>query len=133
MMAVAWRKHVTGSNGDSGDVAMEDGWGCCGGTRDGLEEGGKRGSDHSTTPSLRSFATTQRSAELLDHYVLLEGARGSEVVQVFLGDYAFLFKPASKMRSWAVVGTVGLPFTEATWGAGLSERCAERQILFCYG
>ena len=23
----------------------EDGWGCCGGTRDGLEEGGKRGSD----------------------------------------------------------------------------------------
>jgi hypothetical protein len=23
MMAVAWRKHVTGSNGDSGDVAME--------------------------------------------------------------------------------------------------------------
>jgi hypothetical protein len=23
----------------------EDGWGCCGGTRDRLEEGGKRGSD----------------------------------------------------------------------------------------
>ena len=23
MMAVAWRKHVMGSNGDSGDVAME--------------------------------------------------------------------------------------------------------------
>jgi hypothetical protein len=23
----------------------EDGWGCCGGMRDGLEEGGKRGSD----------------------------------------------------------------------------------------
>ena len=22
-MAVAWRKHMTGSNGDSGDVAME--------------------------------------------------------------------------------------------------------------
>ena len=22
-MAVAWRKHVTGSNGDSGDIAME--------------------------------------------------------------------------------------------------------------
>jgi len=37
----------------------EDGWGCCGGTRDGLEEGGKRESDCSTTPSLRSFATTQ--------------------------------------------------------------------------
>ena len=26
----------------------EDGWGCCGGTRDGLEGGGKRGSDCST-------------------------------------------------------------------------------------
>ena len=37
----------------------EDGWGCCRGMRDGLEEGGKRESDCSTTPSLRSFATTQ--------------------------------------------------------------------------
>jgi len=27
----------------------EDGWGCCRGMRDGLEEGGKRGSDCSTT------------------------------------------------------------------------------------
>ena len=26
----------------------EDGWGCCGDTRDGLEEGGKRGSDCSS-------------------------------------------------------------------------------------
>ena len=48
MMAVAWRRHVTGSNGDSGDVAMEGKMaGCCGDTRGGLEEGGKRESDHS--------------------------------------------------------------------------------------
>ena len=37
----------------------EDGWVCCRGTRDGLEEGGKRELDRSTTPSLRSFATMQ--------------------------------------------------------------------------
>jgi len=50
MMAVAWRKHMTGSNGDSGDVAMEGKMAgvVVGGTRDGLEEGGKRGSDCST-------------------------------------------------------------------------------------
>jgi hypothetical protein len=39
-----------GSNGDSGDVAMEGKMAgvCCWVTRDGLEEGGKRGSDRST-------------------------------------------------------------------------------------
>ena len=135
MTAVAWRRHVTGSSGDSGDVAIggEDGLCSCGDTRDGLEEGGKRGSDCSTTPSLRSFATTQQSAELLDHYVLLEGARGSEVVQVFLGDYAFFLKPAGEVRSRAAVCTVCFTLTEATWGTGLFERCSERQILFRRG
>jgi hypothetical protein len=49
-------------------------------------EGGKSRSDCSTTPSLRSFATTQRSVELLDHHALFEGARGREVVQVFPGN-----------------------------------------------
>jgi hypothetical protein len=47
MIVVAWRKHVMGS---SGDAAMEGKMAgvVCGGTRDGLEEGGKRGSDCST-------------------------------------------------------------------------------------
>jgi hypothetical protein len=79
------------------------------------------------------FATTQQSAKLLDHHALFEGARGSKVVQVFLGDYAFLFKPASEMRSRAAVGAVVLVFAEAAWRAGLFERCVERQILFHYG
>jgi hypothetical protein len=101
--------------------------------RDGLEEGGKRGSDCSTTPSLRSFATTQRSAELLDHHALFEGARGSEVVQVFLGDHAFFPKPAGEMRGGASVCTVCFALTEATRGTGLFECCMEGQVLFLCG
>jgi hypothetical protein len=111
----------------------EDGWGCCRGTRDGLEEGGKRESDRSTTPSLRSFATTQRSAELLDHHALFEGARGSEVVHVFLGDHTFFSKPAGVMRSRAAICTVCFTLTEATWGTGLFERYMEGQVLFLCG
>ena len=97
--------------------------------RDGLEEGGKRGSDCSTMPSLRSFATTQRDAGLLDHHALFEGARGRGVVLVFLGDYAFFSKPAGEMRDGATVGTVVIAFTEATWGTGLFQCCAEGWIL----
>ena len=111
----------------------EDGWGCCGGMRDRLEEEGKRGSDCSTTPSLRLFATTQQSVELLDHHALFEGARGREVVSVFLGDHAYFPKPAGKMWDRAMVGTVVILLAEATWGTGLFEHCAERQILFRCG
>ena len=71
--------------------------------------------------------------ELLDHHALFEGARGSEVVQVFLGDYAFLPKPAGKVRGGAAVGAVGLAFAEAAWGTGLFKRCLEGQVLFLHG
>ena len=65
--------------------------------------------------------------------MLFEGARGSGVVQVFLGDHAFFPKPAGEMRGRAAVGTVGLSFTEATRGTGLFERCEEGQVLFLGG
>ena len=71
--------------------------------------------------------------ELLDHHALFEGARGREVVLVFLGDHAFFPKPAGEMQNRASVGTVVIALTEAAWGTGLFECCAERQILFCYG
>ena len=125
---------MVGSNGDSGDVAMEGKMAeVIIGMRGMVLEGGKRGSDCSTTPSLRSFATTQRSAELLDHHALLEGARGSEVVPVFLGDHAFLPKPAGEMWGGAAICTVCFALTEATRGTGLFERCLEGQVLFLCG
>jgi hypothetical protein len=65
--------------------------------------------------------------------VLFEGARGSKVVQVFLGDYAFLPKPAGEVRGGAAVGTVVIALTEAARGTGLFECCMERQILFRHG
>jgi hypothetical protein len=65
--------------------------------------------------------------------VFFEGARGSKVVQVFLGDHTFFLKPAGKMRGRAAIGTVGFSFAEAAWGTGLLEWCVERQILFHHG
>ena len=71
--------------------------------------------------------------ELLDHHALFEGARGREVVLVFLGDHAFFPKPAGEMRDGALVGTMVITLTEVAWGTGLFECYAERQILFCRG
>jgi hypothetical protein len=59
-------KEVGNNNGDGLEEACnrvkwgcshrgEDGWGCCGGTRDRLEKGGKRGSDCSICGCLMTY------------------------------------------------------------------------------
>ena len=73
---------MIGSNGDSGDVAMEGKMtGCCRGTRDGLEEGGKRGSDRSTQTKMHDAIVLPQPCPGYHHTPTCDACQGPEQVR----------------------------------------------------